>query len=276
MKLAVIQMNSVSDVSANIERATHIMRDAVEQEGADWLLLPEHYHWAGGTPADRLASAEYLGEGPAYRKAQDFAREHGVFVHAGSLYERISGSDKIYNTSVVFDRAGREIATYRKIHLFDIDTPNGGTYRESDTVASGDTIAVYEAEGVRFGCSICYDLRFPELFQALADQGADVIAMPAAFLFETGKAHWEPLLRARAIETQTYIAASGSWGEVLNDGKPHRTFGHSMIVDPWGQILSHLATDDGYLTADVDAEMLARVRQNVPLRRHRVLPALYR
>jgi nitrilase len=175
----------------------------------------------------------------------------------------------------VFGRSGEQIATYRKIHLFDIDAPGGATYRESDTVERGRSIVTYAVDGITFGCSICYDLRFPELFQALADAGADVIAAPAAFLFQTGKDHWEPLLRARAIETQTYIVAAGSWGEVPYGGKPHRTFGHSMIVDAWGTVVAQEEEGDGFVVANVDASVIARVRQDMPIRRHRTLDSLY-
>ena len=275
MRLAAIQMNSVSDVSANIGLAEQLMHDAVSAAGADWLLLPEHFHWAGGSAEQRLAAAEYFGDGLAYRTCQAFAKQYEVFVHAGSIFERIPGADKFYNTSVVFDRSGLEIAKYRKIHLFDIDAPDGTAYRESDTVANGDAIVTYDADGIRFGCSICYDLRFPELFQALANDGADVIALPAAFLYQTGKDHWEPLLRARAIETQTYIAASGSWGDVYYQEKPQRTFGHSMIIDPWGRVLTRIDDQNGYIVTDVDQAMLALTRESIPLRQHRVLPSLY-
>jgi len=163
MKLAVIQMNSVGDVARNLHVAYDLMHKAVEQEGADWLLLPEHFHWAGGTVEDRHAAAEVLGDGPAYEMCARFAQDHKVFVHAGSIFEKSKDEPRIYNTTVAFDRSGLELARYRKIHLFDIDGPDGRSYRESDTVAPGNEVVAYEAGGITIGCAICYDLRFPSV-----------------------------------------------------------------------------------------------------------------
>ena len=147
--------------------------------------------------------------------AQDLAAKHRIFIHAGSIMEKIPGDERIHNTSVVFNRAGEEIARYRKIHLFDVTTPDGASYKESATVKAGDAVVTYDCEGVTVGCSICYDLRFPDLFQALAEKGAQVIALPAAFTMQTGKDHWEVLLRARAIETETYVCASAQTGSFM-------------------------------------------------------------
>ena len=144
------------------------------------------------------------------RWRRQLAAKHGVFIHAGSIMEKIEGEGRIHNTSVVFDRKGKEIARYRKIHLFDVTTPDGASYKESETVKAGDAVVTYDCEGVTVGCSICYDLRFPDLFQALAEKGAQVIALPAAFTMQTGKDHWETLLRARAIETETYRLRGGA------------------------------------------------------------------
>ena len=271
MKLAVIQMHSASDLVANIRVSRELMASAVAQEGVDWLLLPEHFHWAGGGVADRAAAAEVLGDGPAYTMCADFARQHGVFVHAGSIYEKIPGDERIFNTTVVFDRSGAEIVRYRKIHLFDIDAPDGTSYRESDNVVAGDEVVTYVADGVTFGCTICYDLRFPELFRRLVEDGAQVIAVPAAFTLQTGKDHWEPLIRARAIETQTYIAASGSFGTVEYNGHPHSTYGHTMIVDPWGHVVSLASDRSGYIVNHFDPDFLAKTRSDIPLDRSRGL-----
>ena len=266
MKLATIQMNSVSDVDANITTAKALLTRAVVEEGADWLLLPEHFHWAGGNNQQRRDAAEVLGEGPAYRMCADFAAKYGVYVHAGSIFEKREGTSRIGNTTVAFDPTGKEVARYRKIHLFDIDGPDGTSYRESDTVEGGRDIVVYDAGGVTVGCAICFDLRFSVLFQQLVDRGAQVIALPAAFTLQTGKDHWEPLIRARAIETQTYLVASGSYGAVTHDGKPHWTYGHSMIVDPWGHIVSMTSDGDGYGTHRFDPELVERVRRDIPMR----------
>lgn len=265
MKLAVIQMNSVGDVDRNLHQAYALMHRAVEEEGADWLILPEHFHWAGGTVEDRRRAAEILGEGPAYEMCARFARDHKVIIHAGSIFERTAGDARIYNTTVAFDRSGAELARYRKIHLFDIEGPDGRSYRESATVAPGSAVVTYQADGVTFGCSICYDLRFPLLFQELVRRGAEVIALPAAFTLQTGKDHWEPLIRARAIETQTYLVASGSCGVVDYEGDAHWTYGHSMIVDPWGHVVAMCSDGDGYVVHAFEPERVARVRRDIPV-----------
>lgn len=265
MKMAVIQMNSVSNVAANLVVAKDLMSRAVREENADWLLLPEHFHWAGGAIEDRRNAAELLGDGPAYRLCSEFAREHEVFVHAGSIFEKSLEDQRIYNTTVVFDRSGREIARYRKIHLFDTVGPDGISYRESDTVAPGSDVVTYDADGVTIGCSICYDLRFPLLFQTLVDKGAQVIALPAAFTLQTGKDHWEPLIRARAIETQTYFVASGSYGMAQYEGRPHWTYGHSMIVDPWGHIVAMVSDGNGFASHRFEPDLVERVRRDIPV-----------
>jgi nitrilase len=265
MKLAVIQMNTVGDVERNLHQAYDLMHRAVEQEGVDWLLLPEHFHWAGGTVEDRRRAAEVLGEGPAYEMCAQFARDHKVIVHAGSIFEKAPDGPRVYNTTVAFDRTGVELARYRKIHLFDIDGPDGRSYRESDTVAPGSEVVTYDADGVTVGCSICYDLRFPLLFQQLVAKGARIIALPAAFTLQTGKDHWEPLIRARAIETQTYFIASGSCGVVDYEGQAHWTYGHSMIVDPWGHVVAMCSDGPGYAIHTFEPDRVAKVRRDIPV-----------
>ena len=181
MKVSLIQMNSINDKAANIAAARALIERAVAEEAPDWVLLPEQFDWAGGVKGDKARNAETLPGGPAYAMAQELAAKHAMFIHAGSIMERIEGDERIHNTSVVFDRKGEEIARYRKIHLFDVTTPDGVAYRESATVKAGDLVVTYDCEGVTVGCTICYDLRFPGLFQALAEKGAEVIALPAAF-----------------------------------------------------------------------------------------------
>ncbi|GAY22812.1 carbon-nitrogen hydrolase family protein [Sphingobium fuliginis] len=265
MRLATIQMNSVGDVAENLHTAYDLMLRAVEYEGVDWLLLPEHFHWAGGTIEDRHRAAEILGQGPAYAMCAEFAAKHKVIVHAGSIFERATDEPRIYNTTVAFDRNGAELARYRKIHLFDIDGPDGRSYRESDTVAPGNEVVTYDANGITVGCSICYDLRFPLLFQQLVAKGAQIIAIPAAFTLQTGKDHWEPLIRARAIETQTYVVASGSCGVVDYEGQAHWTYGHSMIVDPWGHVVAMCSDGRGYAVHVFEPDRVAKVRHDIPV-----------
>jgi len=269
MKVSLVQMNSVSDKGANVAAAKALIERAVADERPDWVLLPEHFDWAGGRRADKLANAETLPGGPAYAMAQAMAKTHRIFVHAGSIMERIAGEDRIHNTSVVFNRDGEEIARYRKIHLFDVTTPDGASYRESETVKPGDAVVTYDCEGVTVGCSICYDLRFPDLFLALADKGAQLIALPAAFTMQTGKDHWEVLLRARAIETETYVCASAQTGSFTVGNEQRQTYGHSLVADPWGHVVAKASDGPGIVSARLDFAQVKRVRAMIPVARHR-------
>ena len=270
MKVSLIQMNSISDKAANIAAARALIERAVAEDSPDWVLLPEHFDWAGGVKADKLRNAETLPGGPAYSMARDLAAKHGIFVHAGSFMERIEGEDRIHNTSVVFNRKGEEIARYRKIHLFDVTTPDGVAYKESATVKAGDLVVTYDCEGVTIGCAICYDLRFPGLFQALADKGAEVIALPAAFTKETGKDHWEVLLRARAIETETYVCASAQTGTFTVNNESRATYGHSLVADPWGLVVAKASDGVGVVSTRLDMRQVKRVRKLIPVAEHRV------
>jgi nitrilase len=271
MKVSLVQMNSISDKAANIGAAKALIERAVAEESPDWVLLPEQFDWAGGTRADKLANAETLPGGPAYVMAQELAREHRIFIHAGSIMERIESENRIHNTSVVFNRQGEEIARYRKIHLFDVTTPNGVVYNESATVKPGEaTTTTYDCEGVTIGCSICYDLRFPDLFQALAEKGAQIIALPAAFTMQTGKDHWETLLRARAIETQTYVCASAQTGSFTVGNEQRQTYGHSLVADPWGHVVAMASDGVGLVSTRIDPAMIDKVRQMIPVASHKV------
>ena len=270
MKVSIIQMNSISDKAANVAAAEALIERAVREERPDWVLLPEFFDWAGGFKADKLANAETFPGGPAYAMARRQAIKHRIFVHAGSIMERIEGEDRIHNTSVVFDREGEEIARYRKIHLFDVTTPDGASYKESQTVKAGETVVTYDCEGVTIGCSICYDLRFPDLFQALAEKGAEIIALPAAFTLQTGKDHWEVLLRARAIETEAYVCASAQTGSFTVGNEQRHTFGHSLVADPWGHVVAKASDGVGIVSARIDPERIKRVRAMIPVAEHRV------
>ena len=269
MKVSLIQMNSISDKAANLAAARGLIEQAVAQEGPDWILLPEQFDWAGGHKGDKARNAEALPGGPAYSLAQELAAKHRVFIHAGSLMERIEGDERIHNTSVVFDRKGDEIARYRKIHLFDVTTPDGAAYRESATVKAGDAVVTYDCEGVKVGCTICYDLRFPALFQALMDKGAEMIALPAAFTLQTGKDHWETLLRARAIETETYVCAAAQTGSFSVNGETRQTYGHSLVADPWGLVVAKASDGVGVVSTRLDMDRVARVRRLIPVAEHK-------
>jgi predicted amidohydrolase len=270
MNISLIQMNSISDKASNIAAARSLIERAVAEEAPDWILLPEQFDWAGGTRAEKLANAEVLPGGPAYAMAQEAARTHGVFIHAGSIMERIEDGARIHNTTVVFNRQGEEIARYRKIHLFDVTTPDGTSYQESATVKAGDAVVTYDCEGVTIGCSICYDLRFPDLFQALAERGAGIIALPAAFTLQTGKDHWEVLLRARAIETQTYICASAQTGSFTVGNEQRSTYGHSLVADPWGHVVARASDGIGIVSTRIDPSQIERVRRLIPVAQHKV------
>ena len=208
MRVCVVQTNSVDDKRANLDAAARLIAAAVAEDRPDLVLLPEVFAFQGGAPEARAASAEPIPGGETYAFLQEQAARHRIILHGGSYLER--GEGRLYNTSVVFDREGRELARYRKIHLFDVVTPDGREYRESATVGRGQEVVTYDAEGVRVGCSICYDVRFGELYRALAEAGAQLLVVPAAFTLQTGKDHWEVLMRARAIETGCYVAARGA------------------------------------------------------------------
>ncbi len=270
MKVSLVQMNSINDKAANIAAARALIERAVAEEAPDWVLLPEQFDWAGGVKGDKAANAEIFPGGPAYRMAQELARQHRVFIHAGSIMEKIPGDERIHNTSVVFNREGEEIARYRKIHLFDVTTPDGASYRESATVKAGEAVVTYDCEGVTIGCSICYDLRFPDLFQALAEKGAQVIALPAAFTLQTGKDHWETLLRARAIETEAYVCASAQTGSFAVGNEQRQTYGHSLVADPWGHVVAKASDGVGLVSTRLDMAQVERVRRLIPVAQHKV------
>ncbi|MBL8805673.1 MAG: carbon-nitrogen hydrolase family protein [Rhodospirillales bacterium] len=274
MKVSLIQMNSVDDKAKNLAEATRLIEEAVRVEKPDWILLPETFDFIGGTTAEKRAAAETIPGGPTYRMMQDLAKKHRVFIHAGSISEKIDGDERIHNTTLVFDRDGKEIARYRKIHLFDVVTPDGTEYKESAAVKPGDAVVTYDCEGVTVGCAICYDLRFPDLFQALAAKGAAVIALPAAFTMQTGKDHWEVLCRARAIETETYFCASGQTGSFRAGNGMRQTYGHSMVVDPWGHVVARASDGIGIVTTRIEPARVAQVREMIPVAKHRVkMPA---
>ena len=270
MKVTLIQMNSIDDKAANLAMASQLIERAVAEEKPDWLLLPECFDYLGGTRESKFAAAERLPGGPAYRLMQDLASKYRVHIHAGSILERIDGEDRLGNTTVAFDRSGAEVARYRKIHLFDITAPDGTEYKESASFKPGDAVVTYDCEGIKVGCSICYDLRFPQLFQALADRGAEMIALPAAFTLQTGKDHWEVLCRARAIETETYFCAAAQTGNFTQGNQIRSTYGHSLVADPWGHVTARASDGVGIVTTRIDPSRVAKVRTMIPVAQHRV------
>ena len=257
MRIAVCQVNSRGDRVANLAAAVTLLDQAADA-GADLAVLPEYVDYLG--PAEYEPKAEQV-DGEFAATFAAVARRRSIWVHAGSFHETGPDEAHTYNTSLVFDRAGGLAATYRKIHLFDIDIPGRVANQESRTVAPGTECVVADVEGVPVGLSICYDLRFPELYRRLAIDGARVLVVPAAFTTHTGRDHWEVLLRARAIESQCYVVAAGQYG----DHDPGRScFGRSMVIDPWGTIVAQVPDGIGVAVADIDLDRVDRVRESVP------------
>jgi deaminated glutathione amidase len=267
MKVSVIQMNTQEDKAENLRVAKRLIEQAARQDQPDLVSLPETFTSMTGDFDRQYANAETIPDGEACQMLADLAKEHGIFIHGGSLAERADG--KCYNTTVVFNPSGKVIATYRKIHLFDVDVPGGRAYRESDTMKAGRDVVTCEAAGTTFGLSICYDLRFPELFRALRDKGARAIFLPAAFTLLTGKDHWEALIRARAIETQSYMIAAGQI--FTHDDGRKACYGRSMVVDPWGTVIATAPDQVGFITANIDPSYADEVRAKMPVMQHHVL-----
>lgn len=276
MRVTAIQMSPGHDKAANLDQAARLIDAACAADRPDLIALPEMWTCLGGDRAAKFDAAETLPDaggaaaGPAYVLLREAARRHRVFVHGGSLGER--AGDRLFNTTVAFDPDGHEVARYRKIHLFDITAPDGTAYGESRIYGHGDAVVTYGARGLTIGCAICYDLRFPELFLALRRAGAEVIMLPSAFTLLTGKDHWEPLLRARAIETQCWIIAPATTGRHHDaKGEARDTYGHSLVCDPWGKVVACASDGRGWTSARIDADLTARVRRDMPVLDHRKL-----
>jgi len=269
MRAAAVQLTSTADRDRNLATADRLTREAAAA-GAELVVLPEK--WAVlGAPEDIVAGAEPF-DGPALAWASATARELGIDLVAGSIAERVPGADRGSNTSVHFGPDGEEKAVYRKVHMFDVEV-GGTTYRESENEAPGDELVLSEtAGGVELGMSICYDLRFPELYRILAVRGARILVVPAAFTLATTREHWEILLRARAIEDQAFVVAPNQVGE---HAKGYRSGGRSMIVDPWGLVLAQAPDKETFVLADLDLERQAEIRRTMPSLANR-RPSAYR
>ena len=259
---AVVQMASGPDRTANLRRAAELVRDAAGR-GATLVVLPEVFAWRGIDASDP-AGAEPI-PGPTTSAMGALAAELGVWLCAGSFLEAVADEARCYNTSCVIDPTGAIVARYRKVHLFDVELPGRVAVRESDRRLPGDRTVVVPTPAATLGCSICYDLRFPELYRRLAKGGAEILLVPSAFTFPTGAAHWDVLCRARAIENQCYLLAANQTGESPHG---HRDYGNSMIVDPWGTVLARVGDGEGVAVAELDGAALARVRRELPALRH--------
>jgi predicted amidohydrolase len=265
MKLGLAQLNSRQNKQHNLEAAGEAIAKLAAQ-GADLVTLPEvsNFH---GLDADYAEHAE-PDPGPFTEWCRGQARRHGIYLHCGSFGERRPDAPApgVYNTSIVYDRQGEELARYSKIHLFDAVLPDGLEYKETAAFAAGDAVVCCDCDGIRFGLAICYDVRFPELFHALADMGAQVFLLPAAFTIPTGISQWEPCLRSRAIENGCYAAGCGQWGRYA---RGRENYGHSMVVDPWGTVIAQCSEGVGTICVDLDLDYLESVRQRLPIQKHR-------
>jgi deaminated glutathione amidase len=262
--VAAIQTVSGPDVAANLAEAESRIAEAAAQ-GARLIALPEYFACLSGDDQAKVRLREAEGDGPIQRALAEAARRHGVWIIGGTLPLVASDAQHVRNTSLVFDDQGRQVARYDKIHLFNFQR-GAEAYDEARTIEAGGTITVFDSPAGRTGVAVCYDLRFPELFRQMGE--VDLIVLPAAFTHTTGQAHWEILLRARAIENQCYVLASAQGGT-----HPHgrRTFGHSMLIDPWGEVVAVLPEGSGVVSGVVDPQRMAAVRESLPALRHRRL-----
>lgn len=265
---AACQMRSTGDGAGNLRQAEELVRAAAAR-GATFVATPENTNYLG-PHGEKVRLAETL-DGPTCLLFSRLARELSIHLLLGSFNEKSPAEGCCFNTSVLFGPDGSRLAAYRKIHLFDVDVPGGVSFRESATVAPGTDVVVAETAFGAVGLSICYDLRFGELYRALIARGASLLTVPSAFTAVTGRAHWEVLVRARAIESQAFVVAPGQHGE-HGDAGLRESHGHSMIVDPWGRILAEAADGIGIAMADLDLAEVARVRAAIPIATHRRLP----
>lgn len=255
MRAAVVQLNSTGDKARNLAAAERLVRDAAA-DGAELVALPEKWNLLAAGE-ELLAGAEPL-DGPSLTAARAWARELGIHLLAGSVSER--GPEKAFNTSVLVGPDGEDLGVYRKIHMFDVDV-GGVSYRESAYEQAGEEVVVAPVDGTNLGLTVCYDLRFPELFRILALRGAQLIGVPAAFTAATGRDHWEVLLRARAIENQVFVLAPNQVGEA----PPHySSYGRSAIIDPWGVVLATAPDEECFVAAELDLAAQERVRKSLP------------
>jgi predicted amidohydrolase len=263
MKIALVQLCNNSDEEANLERARAHLWKGVE-EGADLVLFPENLP-AVWPDQHKVSEAQPL-DGPRVARICEWASDACVWILAGSVPVESGDPERIYNTSVLISSEGRVVASYRKVHLFDVEVPGQQAYRESANVLGGDDLVVADTPWGKLGMTVCYDLRFPEQYLRLREAGASIITAPSAFTAPTGRAHWEVLVRARALDSQCFVLAPNQWGY---HGGRRASYGHSMAVDPWGQVLTCLEDGEGIAVAELDLDQVDRIRQRIPLRAHR-------
>ena len=268
MKIAALQMTSGMDVAANVATATRLLESAAAG-GAALAVLPENFAFMGRDEQAKRAMAEEPGGGPVQDAVASLARRLGMAIVAGTLPLRVAGETRCAAASLCFGADGRLLARYDKIHLFDVDVPGREErYRESAGTVPGRDVVVADVAGIPIGMSVCYDMRFPELYRRMAREGARVFVVPAAFTVPTGEAHWDVLLRARAVENLAFVVAAAQWGEHENG---RATYGHSLVVDCWGAVQGRLPAGEGVLLVDIDPPRQEDVRARFPALSHRVL-----
>ena len=266
MKLAAIQMNSGPEVAANLARAGELLVQAAG-EGAARAVLPENFTLMGLREADKLAVSEAEGSGPIQDFLRNIAQRLKLWIIAGTIPLAVANEKRVWAASVVYDASGVAVGRYDKIHLFDVALPNRAeSYRESASIAPGKRAAVIDTPVGRVGLSVCYDVRFPELYRNLAAAGAEILVVPAAFTAPTGRAHWETLLRARAIENLCYVAAPAQTGVHVNG---RETYGDTLIVDYWGRVIARRTRGAGVVVTEIDRKAQAEVRAGFPVLAHR-------
>ncbi|HET9954747.1 MAG TPA: carbon-nitrogen hydrolase family protein [Polyangiaceae bacterium] len=269
LKVAALQLSSQASPAENLGKVSNLVR-AAARAGAGFVVLPENFAFMG-TDGAKSAVAERLGDdrGPIQAALRELCVTERVSILAGGFPELSPDAQRPFNTSALFDERGELVCAYRKLHLFDVDLGTHGALSESRTTSAGQEIVVAPVQGFQVGLSICYDLRFPELYRALVDRGAEILTVPAAFTLYTGKDHWHVLVRARAIESQCYVIAAAQWGK---HPEGRMTYGHALIADPWGTVIAECSDHEGFALATVERSFIQEVRSRIPCLSHRRLP----
>ena len=263
-KVAAIQMNSTANLAENLQTAKRLITQAAQQ-GAQLIVLPEMFPLMGAAETDKLKIKEPLEDGPIQDFLEEQARSNKVWLVSGTIPLMSPAQNRAYAACLVFNDQGEIVGRYDKMHLFDVVISDKEIYQESNTVMPGEAVTVINTPFGKLGLAVCYDIRFPELFRQMFNRGAEIFAIPAAFTVKTGQAHWELLVRARAVENFSYVIGAAQTGQHANG---RSTYGHSLIVDPWGEIKAALHAGEGVIVADINLEYLHQIRKNIPIKEH--------